>query len=108
MVNDPHKPFGIKVVKVKDHHRAPDEPLAIDLSPGRLSPAGLRHGKVEPAVLGLLPVLGRDNMGQRIGKVMDHPFGLSRCPGGKVHNHRVGGQGGEPVQGVLGLLRWPG
>lgn len=80
----------------------------IDLSPGRLSPAGLRHGKVEPAVLGLLPVLGRDNMGQRIGKVMDHPFGLSRCPGGKVHNHRVGGQGGEPVQGVLGLLHGPG
>lgn len=94
----------VEVVEVKDHDRAAHQPLAVNLAPGGLGPAGLRHGEVEPALLGLLPVFRRDRVGQGIGKVVEDALGVARGAGGEVQQHGVRGPGLLPGQGVRGGL----
>ena len=59
---------------------------------------------MQPAVLGPLPLLGREDVGQGVGEVVDDALGLARGAGGEVEDHGVRGQGGLAFQGVLCLF----
>ena len=96
------------MVKVKDHHRAAHQPLAVKLAPGGLPPAGLGHGEVQPPVIRLLPVAGGDDVGQGIGPVVHDALGLARGTGGEVHEHgvfRAGRNAGKRCRLPPGLFR---
>ena len=101
-VDDGHKLPGVEIVEVEDHHSAAAEPLPVELAPGGLPPAGLGHGEVEAAVLNLLPVLGGEDMGQRVGVVVHDRLGVPGGAGGEVENHRLGGQGLLTLQCIWG------
>ncbi len=82
-------PHRRKLVVVVHKDRAAADPLAVDLAPGRLGPARVRHGVVQPAVAHVLPVFRRDNVRQRIGEIVRHHLGLPRRPRREIHQHQV-------------------
>ena len=88
-IDDPHQLFRVKIVEIINHHRAPHQPLAVELSPGSFRPTGFGNGEVQTAVCCLLPVLRGNDVRERIGKVVDHAFwfsGGSRC---EIQQHRI-------------------
>ena len=80
---------GVELVKVIDEHAAAAQPLAIELAPHGLGPAGFRHGQVQPAVLHLEPVYRREDVPQGVVVVMGHHLGHARGAGGEVEEHDV-------------------
>ncbi len=107
LVDDGRQLSGVKVVKVVDHHGAAHQPLAVQLSPGSFGPSGFRHREMKAAVLCLLPVFRRHDMGQRIGEIVDHSFGIAGGSGGEIEQHGIGdGRFPAGESGVsLGCLR---
>ena len=83
-VNHRAQLLWLKIVKIIHHHCAAHQPLAVELAPGSLGPTGFRHSKVQSILLGLLPVLGGDNMSKGIGKIMNYAFGISGGSRGEV------------------------
>ena len=56
---------------------------------------------MESVLLGLLPILGRDNVGQRIGEIVDDALGIAGCAGGEIQQHGIRGGGLLPRQRLI-------
>ena len=80
---------GDEALKVVDKDRTPGQPLAIELAPHALGPAGFRNGEVKPAVLALLPVQAGHDMSQRIIMVMRNHLGHAGGAAGEVEQQEV-------------------
>lgn len=65
------------------------DPLAEDLAPRMLGPAGIGYGKVAIIVLHVLPEPCCHDMAQRVTGVMEHHLRFSRCPGDEINQHRI-------------------
>ena len=94
----------IVAVEVVGEHCGLHEPLAEELAPDRLAPAGVGDGEVQPLGVYVVPVLGRDEVRQRVAGIVEHHLGIARSARGEVHEHGIGarrlaageiGRGGE-------------
>ena len=81
--------LGVEPVKVVDEHRAFAQPLAIQLAPEGLAPAGLGDREVQSAGLHPVPVAGRDVMAQRVFVAVHGDFRIAGRAGREEHQHRV-------------------
>ena len=73
---------------VGENDRAAD-PLSVDLAPAELGPAGVRNAHVQLVFLHALPVLRRDDVAERVRKIVLHHLRHASCAGGEVHEHDV-------------------
>ena len=74
------------------------DPLTEYFAPGKLCPAGIRHGQVYSVVLDMLPVLCGNDMSERICIIMRYHFRHSGRTGRKIHKHHIVVFGNSPVQ----------
>ena len=81
--------LGVEPIKVVDEHRTLAQPLAIQLAPERLAPAGLGDREVQSAGLHPVPVAGRDVMAQRIFVAVNGDLRIAGRAGREEHQHRV-------------------
>ena len=88
---------GIEAVEVVDENGRLVEPLAVELAPHALGPAGVADGEVEPLRVHAVPVLGGDEMPQGIFVAVGRGLGIAGGAGGKEHQHQV-----LPLRRVLG------
>ena len=65
------------------------KPLSVNLTPHSLCPASFCQCQMEAAFHNLLPVLGSNNVAQRIGKVVLHHLRVARSARGKIEQHNV-------------------
>ena len=89
----------VEPVKVVGEHRALAQPLAVQLAPQGLAPAGLADGEVEAVGVDAVPVLGGDVVAQGILVGMGGDLGIPRGAGGEEHEHQI-----VPAGGVGGAL----
>ena len=80
---------GIKPVEVVGEHRPLAQPLAVELAPQGLAPAGLADGEVEPVGVDAVPVFGGDVVPQGILVALGGDLGVAGGAGGEEHQHRV-------------------
>ena len=104
-VDDARELLGVEIVEVIHHDGAADEPLAVYLAPGGLGPAGLRHGKMQAVLLGLLPVFRRDYVRERICVAVDDALGIARGARREIEHHRLIGAGLDALKHAAGALR---
>ena len=81
--------LGVEPIKVVDEHRTLAQPLAIQLAPERLAPAGLGDREVQSAGLHPVPVAGRDVMAQRIFVAVNGDLRIAGRAGREEHEHRI-------------------
>ena len=79
----------IEPVEIVHKDRAFTQPLAVDLSPGSLRPAGIGNGQVQAVRIHCLPVFCRMEMSQRIFVGMGCDLGIARGAGCEVHQHQI-------------------
>ena len=80
--------FRHKLFRVKAPMAAP-QPLAVNLAPGELRPAGIRLGPVHRVFNDALPVFRRDRLPERMRVVMPDHFRHSRRTRRKIDEHGV-------------------
>ena len=90
----------VEAIEVVGEDTPLHQPLAIELAPDGLAPASVRDGEVNTVGIHVVPVLGRDQMGQRVGGVMQDHLGVARSAGGEIHKHRVVDVGLDVVEGL--------
>ena len=81
--------LGVEPIKVVDEHRTLAQPLAIQLAPERLAPAGLGDREVQSAGLHPVPVPGRNVMAQRIFVAVNGDLRIAGRAGREEHEHRI-------------------
>jgi len=81
--------LGVEPVEVVDVDPRLEEPLAVQLAPYGLRPAGLGEREVQALGVHLVPVLRRVDVRDRVGEVVHHHLRLRRGAGGEVEEHRV-------------------
>ena len=79
----------VKPIEIIHEHGALAQPLAVELAPQSLAPAGFRDGEVQSVALHQMPVLGGDVVTQRVLVSVHGHFGVARGAGGKEHQHRI-------------------
>ena len=87
---------GDELVKIVDKNAGPGQPLSVELAPDRLSPAGLGQSQMDAVGVHVVPVDGRDDVGQGVLVAVEDHLGLPRGAGGEVHQHPVGVEDGDP------------
>ena len=65
------------------------DPLAVDLAPAEFCPAGVRDGHMQAVLLHLLPVLGGDDVAQRVLVAVHDRLGVAGGAAREVHEHDV-------------------
>ena len=80
---------GHEFFEVVAHDGASGQPLAVQLAPHGLGPAGLRDRQVQPAVLAAQPVHRGLDVAQRVGAVQQHHLGHAAGAGGEVDEQRI-------------------
>ena len=65
------------------------QPLAVELAPHALGPAGIGDGEVQSVRIDLVPVAGRDEVAQGILVVMGSDLGIAGGAGSEEHQHQV-------------------
>ena len=96
--NHIHQRPGVELVVVIDHDGCLAQPLAVELAPGSLAPAGVGDTQMEAVLADILPVLGSENVAQGIGVVVHDGLGLAGGAGGEVEEHGLCSQGFHPVK----------
>ena len=78
-----------KHLHIVGENGGPCKPLPVNLAPERLGPAGLGDGQVASTVYHVLPVLGCNDMPERVGeRVCDH-LGVRTRSAREVHDHDI-------------------
>ena len=90
----------IEPVKVIDKYRALAQPLAVELTPERLAPAGLGDGEMQSVPLHQMPVLGSGVMTQSVFIGVHCHLGIAGRAGSKEHDHRIAAAGGIFLPGI--------
>ena len=85
---------GVESVEVVDEQGRLAQPLAVDLAPGGLGPAGVGDGQMQTVRGHALPVLRGDEVAQGVLVVVHGDLRIARGAGGEVHEHRVRAAGG--------------
>ena len=85
----PQQVHGHELVVVVHEHRAAAQPLAVDLAPHRLGPAGVGHREVQAVLRHLLPVAGGEDVAQGIGEIVAHHLGIAGGARGEVEQRDV-------------------
>ena len=80
---------GLELVEVVDKHVAAHYPLPVVLAPHGFAPARVGQGEVQRVLVEVVPVLGRDDVPQRVEKVVGHHLGLAAGAAGEVHERGV-------------------
>ncbi len=79
----------VELLCVVRHDDRAANPLSVNFAPAKFCPAGIRHHQVQAAVLDTVPVVGRDNVPQRVFVVVQNHFGHTGGAGREVDQHRV-------------------
>ena len=90
----------VEAVKVIGEHGGLAQPLAVQLAPQGLAPAGVRNGQVQLARLHAVPVFRGDKVAHGVGVGVGHQLGIAGGAAGKEHHHGVLAAGG-----VLGAVK---
>ena len=86
--------MGVEPLEIVDKDRALAEPLAVELAPQCLAPAGVGNGQMQAVPLDTVPVFGGDKVAQHILIAVGGDFGIAGGAGGKEHQHGVVAAGG--------------
>ena len=80
---------GDEAVKVVHKQRGAADPLAIELAPARLGPAGIGHGHVDGVVPHVVPVIGRHRLRDGVGPAVRGHLGHAGGAAGEVDEHDI-------------------
>ena len=86
--------LGVEAVEVVDEDGRLAEPLAVELAPEGLGPAGVGDRQVQAVGVDLVPVFRRDEVAQGIFIIVGRQLRIAGGAGGEEHQHRVGAAGG--------------
>ena len=85
---------GVEAVKVVGEDRAFAQPLAVELAPERLAPAGLGDREVQAVGLDPVPVLGGHKVAERVFVAVHGDLRIAGRAGGEEHEHGIFAAGG--------------
>ena len=80
---------GIELLMVEDKDRSASKPLAVELTPHSLSPAGIGDRQVKRMLMEVMPEDARRQVPHRIEVVVGHHLRFAAGAAGEVHDHRV-------------------
>ena len=83
----------IELIKIIGKNGRFTHPLAIELAPQRLTPAGIRNGEVQPLRIDVVPGLGSDVVSECVFIVVLCDLRVARGAGGEEHEHGVAAAG---------------
>ena len=84
----------IELIKIIGKNGRFTHPLAVELAPQRLAPAGIRNGEVQPLRVDVVPVFGSDVVSECVFIVVLRDLRVARGAGGEEHEHGVTAAGG--------------
>ena len=84
----------IELIKIISENGRFAHPLAIELAPQRLAPAGIRNGEVQALRVDVVPVLGGDVVSECVFIVVFCDLRVARGAGGEEHEHGITAAGG--------------
>ena len=99
-----HEEGWLELNHVVHEDGAAANPLAVYLSPDRLSPARLRHREMEPVVDDVLPPLRGRDVPERVEEVVLDHLRVSRRSRREIEEHRVVSAGERASLGLLEIL----
>ena len=79
----------MEAVEVVDEDGCLAEPLAVQLAPQRLAPAGFGDGQMQAVGVDAVPVFGGEEMAEGVFVRMRGDLGIACGAGGEEHEHRV-------------------
>ena len=77
------------VLRIVEHHRRAELPLAEQLAPSGLGPAGVAHRPVQVVLAKVVPVAGGQRVGDGVAVVPRHQLREGRGAGGEIGQHRL-------------------
>ena len=104
VLHDLQQLSGYELVHVVGEDRGTGNPLTVDLAPAELGPAAVGDAHVQAVLAHLLPVLGGEDVSERVLEAVLHGLGVARGAAREVDEHDVVDLGGVLARGALPLV----